>query len=217
MKRFTLLFIVLSVFLPGMSEAQDATPKFEITPTAGYFLGGSLKFYEGKLKIRDNVSYGLILGMPIRRGTRLELSYTGMSSTAEWRPNLNYADKYPSRNFKMNVNYFLVGGSQDAVLSPKVRGFGGVRLGMAWFNTTAGDIDDVFRFAASLGGGLKVYLTQRVGLRFQANMLIPLYFSGGGIFCGIGGGGSGTGVSLSSTSSIIQADFSGGLVIMLGE
>lgn len=200
---------------PSLKPA-DKKPGFELTPMVGYFFGGSVKFYEGKLNIKDNVSFGFVAGLPISNGTTVEFSYTGMSSTAEWRPYFSYEGKYPARDFGMNVNYFNLGGLRTVPLAENVKGFGGLRLGAAYFNSTADDIDDAWRFEVSLGGGVKVYLTDRVGLRFQGNFHIPLVLSGGGLFCGIGSGGSGCNVSVGSTSSILQGDLSAGLVFRLG-
>jgi len=200
---------------PGLQQTQSR-PGFELTPMVGYFFGGSAKFYEGKLKIKDNASFGIVAGLPVSSGTTLEFTYIGMSSTAEWRPYFSYEDRYPARNFGMNVNYFNLGGVRTVPLAENIKGFGGLRLGAAYFNSTASDIDDTWRFAVSLGGGVKVYLTDRIGLRFQGNFNIPLVFSGGGLFCGIGSGGSGCNVSVGSTSSILQGDLSGGLVFRLG-
>ncbi len=182
----------------------------------GYFFGGSVKFYEGKLKIKDNVSYGVVAGLPLPNGVTIEFSYTGMPSTAQWRPYFNYENQYPERNFGINVNYFNLGGVRNIPLSDKVKGFGALRAGAAYFNSTANDIDDVWRFEVSLGGGIKVYLTDKIGLRFQGNMHLPLVFSGVGLFCGIGSGGSGCDVGVGSTASIIQGDFSAGLIFRLG-
>ncbi|MCF8367163.1 MAG: hypothetical protein K9H16_15345 [Bacteroidales bacterium] len=223
MKKILLAIVVASVFsisasaqIPGNAPKSGNSIKLEITPMVGYFFGGNIKLYEGKLKIRDNVSYGVIAGLPLPNGVTFEFSYIGMPSTAQWRPYFNYENQYPSRDFDLNVNYFNLGGVRNIPLSDKVKGFGAMRAGAAYFNSSAGDIDDVWRFEISLGGGLKVYLNDKIGLRFQGNMHLPLVFSGGGIFCGIGTGGSGCSVGVGSTSAIIQGDLSGGLIFRLG-
>jgi hypothetical protein len=213
------------VFLISLTLAQSPNPaaksasslQIEISPMAGYFFGGSVKFYEGKLKINDNASFGVAVGLPLSNGTLLEFSYTGISSTAEWRPSYAYDIKYPARNFGMNVNYFNLGGLRRLPLADNIEGFGAMRAGAVYFNSTANDVDDVWRFEVSLGGGIKVYLSDKIGLRFQGNMHLPLILSGGGLFCGIGTGGSNCSVGVSSTSSIIQGDLSAGLVFRLGK
>ena len=46
---------------------------------------------------------------------------------------------------------------------------------------------DTVRFAFTAGLGFKVWLTESVGLRFEARALVPVYFSGGGFWVGTGG------------------------------
>lgn len=223
MKKILLTIILIAIATHGLNAQEQpalkqttSRPGFELTPMAGYFIGGSVKFYEGRLKIKDNLSYGFVAGLPVSSGTTIEFSYISMSSTAEWRPYFSYEGKYPSRNFGMNVSYFNLGGIRTIPLAERVKGFGGLRFGAAYFNSTASDIDDLWRFQVSLGGGLKVFLTDRLGIRFQGNFHIPLVLSGAGLFCGIGGGGSGCDVSVGSTSSILQGDLSAGLIFRLG-
>jgi len=43
-------------------------------------------------------------------------------------------------------------------------------------------------------------------------LLLPMYFSGGGLFLGIGSGGPSTGVGVSTGVLTVQGDFSGGLI-----
>ncbi len=226
----TLLICLISIFFgisasaqqpmagtnPNMPPSNNSGPKIEITPMVGYFFGGKAKFYEGKLKIKDNVSYGVAVGVPLPSGVVLELNYIGMPSTAQWRPYFGYDIDYPSRDFGINVNYFNLGSAKTVPLAENIVGFGALRLGAAYFNSTAGDINDTWRFEASLGAGLKVYVTEKIGLRFSGNFHIPMVFSGAGLFCGIGSGGSNCGVSVGSTSSILQGDLSAGLIFRLG-
>ncbi len=48
-------------------------------------------------------------------------------------------------------------------------------------------------FGVSLGGGVKIYLTDFLGIRLQGRLMMPLYVSGVGLGCGIGTGGAGCG------------------------
>ncbi len=47
-------------------------------------------------------------------------------------------------------------------------------------------------------------------------MLLPLQFGSGGVYCGIATGGSGCSVGVCASSTIIQRDFSAGIVLKLG-
>jgi|GEM_PF-6959611 len=46
-------------------------------------------------------------------------------------------------------------------------------------------------------------------------MLLPLQFGSGGLYCGIATGGSGCSVGVGASSTIIQGDFSAGIVLKL--
>ena len=92
----------------------------------------------------------------------------------------------------------------------------GIGLGAETAVLTDPKSDVLVRFAASLQGGAKFDLSEKIGLRIKAAMLMPLQFGSGGLFCGIGTGGSGCSVNVGASSSIIQGDFSAGVVVKLG-
>ena len=73
------------------------------------------------------------------------------------------------------------------------------------------------RFAVGLNGGVKIDLGTRLALQLRGAMLLPMQFGGGGLFCGIGTGGSGCSVSVGASTTVIQGDISGGIVLRLGD
>ena len=68
----------------------------------------------------------------------------------------------------------------------------------------------------NLGIGVKYFFTDVVGVKFQARLLMPMYFGGVGFGCGIGTGGSSCGGGATFGTEIIQGDFTGGLVFRVG-
>lgn len=209
------IFIVLLVgfFCAGSVVGQ----RIEITPIAGYMFGGSVNFIEGKLKIIDDLSYGGMMSFHVDRDVAVELSYQRMDSRAEWRPSYIYAPDFPQLNFDVNINYMTIGAVREAEVSDNVKGFGTLALGAAYFNPSDSRIKDAWRFAGSLAAGVKIFITDRIGIRLQGRLLLPMYFAGGGAYCGIGSGGSSCGLGVSTTSVILQGDLSGGLIIALGD
>ncbi len=212
-KKIILSIIITLLLLPSVTRSQE---KFELTPSIGYFFGGNIDFIQGDLKIRDEVSWGLTAGKPIRPGVVVEFAYTGMNSVASWSPYLGYGNEFPEQKFDVVVNYFNIGATQGSEIAPGLHGFGGIYLGAAWFNAQSG-IEDIWRFNISLGAGLKYYFTDKLGLRLQGNIRFPMFFSGGGFYCGIGSGGSGCGLNINSASSIIEGDLTAGLIFKLGK
>ena len=54
--------------------------------------------------------------------------------------------------------------------------------------------------------------SEKVGIRLQGRLLMPMYFAGVGLPAGTGGGG----VSVNSAIPILQGDLTAGLVLQLG-
>jgi hypothetical protein len=92
----------------------------------------------------------------------------------------------------------------------KVIPFGSFSLGATWFS--APDYETQWVFSVTAGLGLKVMFSDRVGVMLRTRLMLPMNFSGGTYYYGVGGGG----LSVSSYSSLVQGDFNGGLIIALG-
>ncbi|GJM62228.1 outer membrane beta-barrel protein [Persicobacter diffluens] len=203
-----ILFFGFFCLLPLFSFAQ-----VEISPMVGYQLGGSIDFWEGKFKINDQVNYGLQLAYPIREGMAVELSYTRMDTDAEFRA---YRGGFEDRSFDLAVQYIQLGAVRSFGQGP-AEPFVLLNAGAGWASPKVNDIDDEWRFSVMFGGGLKYWFNDQMALKFQARMMMPLYFAGGGIYGGIGTGGPSAGVSVGSTAIMVQGDFSLGLSIRLGQ
>jgi hypothetical protein len=54
-------------------------------------------------------------------------------------------------------------------------------------------------------------MSDKIGLRFQGRLIIPMQFAGGSIYVGTGGAG----VSVGSYTTFVEGDFSGGLFVQL--
>ncbi len=205
------LSILMIVFSAGLF-AQDH--KVEITPFGGYLLGGSVKFYEGKFKVENGGCYGVNLAVQVRSGTFVELGWTGMTSQGEWRPYYDYSISIPEATVDMAVNYFQIGSVNELPLDNEaIRPYGTVSIGATWFNIKSEQSDDEWLFSAAAGLGLKYFFNEKVGIRLQARLLLPVVYNGGGFYLGTGG----SGMYVSATTPIVQGDFTGGLIIALGE
>ncbi len=203
--------LVIMTILPFESQAQK---RVEITPFGGYMFGGRIRFYEGELRIKDNGNYGIALSTEIRPDVQFELSWSQMQSNATFRPNYGYG--YLEGSFDVNVNYFQAGGVWE-MDKGKIHPFGLFSLGATWFDAKDSKIEDVWRFSMALGGGVKVWFSDVVGIRLQGRFLVPMYFSGAGLFCGFGTGGSNCGVSVGTSSTILEGDLTAGLIFKLGK
>lgn len=167
----------------------------------------------GYLKINDSESWGVDLSYPVRADFDVNFSWYGQFTTVDFY-NYGYNPDLQSLG-DASVNYYMLSGiykrHRDGITP-----FGGFGIGVATARLTTLDSDAAVRFAASLQAGIKFDLSDMLGLRIRAAMLTPLQFGSGGLFCGIGTGGSGCSVSVGASSSILQGDFSAGLVLKLG-
>jgi hypothetical protein len=206
--------IALSVSGIGSAFAQDH--KVEITPFGGYLLGGSIKFYEGKFKIQDAACYGGMLAVQVSSGNFVEFSFTGMTTQGDWEPYSDYFGNsdYDAFTIDMAVNHFQIGSVNELPLDNEaIRPYGTLTLGTTWFNPKDEDSNDEWLFSVAAGLGLKYFFNDKIGIRLQARMLLPVVYNGGGFYLGTGG----SGMYISSTAPIVQGDFTGGLIIALGE
>jgi hypothetical protein len=114
----------------------------------------------------------------------------------------------------MSVEYFQIGGLKQ-IGADNLKPFGVASLGIVRFNmkNSATNVNqgDVWKMAATLGGGVKILLGERLGIRLQARLGLPMDFSGLWLSAGSGGAG----VSAGFRIPLVQLDFSAGLTLRL--
>lgn len=213
MKRNILKSTLLILFFATGLTVAFAQARVEITPFGGYLLGGSVKFYEGKFKVENAPSYGGMISVQAAGGNSVELSYTRMDSKGYWDPSYGYTNLLPRDTFDIAMNYLQINSVNELQLKNEaVRPYGTAGVGASWIHPKTGSASDEWMFTFNAALGVKYFFSDRVGIRIQARMLLPMIFSGGGFYFGTGGSGA----YVSSTSVIFQGDFTGGLVIVLG-
>ncbi len=193
---------------PVQRSSSGNGPRIELTPIVGYSLNGSVNLYRAKFKMDNATHYGGILSVEVRPGLLGEFSYTRSKTTARYQ-DFVAGDQ---TNYDMAIDYFQLGGVKE-LNKGSVVPFGMASVGVTWFNMQTHGVSDHVSFSAALGGGLKFFFNDRIGIRLQGRLLLPMYFSGGGLFLGIGTGGPSTGVGISTGVLAVQGDFSGGLIV----
>ncbi len=209
-------FLLLLLFTP-LARSQGYTPGydyresrgFEITPFYGYQFGGKHSVYEGEININDAQNFGLSLNfeLPYKEGTQMEILWIMQKSNLYKK---NYYTGISENLFGLYTHYIQVGGiygMQQNNLLP----FVSLAVGAVLFHPTNSRYSDEWFFSMSLGGGVKIYLNERLGIRLQARALFPIIWGGGGLWCG----GGGCSVGIGGTSSIVQGDVTAGLIIRL--
>jgi hypothetical protein len=206
-----LLFTIL--LIPVISFSQ----RVELTPFGGYLLGGSAEFYEGKFKVWNAPSYGGNLAFQAREGVLVELNYTRTDTRGDWQPYSEYFNEFPKDTIDLAMNYLQVASVKEVILdNESVRPYGLFSIGTSWINPKTEEGENEWLFVVSLAGGVKYFFSDKIGIRLQARLLLPMIFNGGGFYFGVGTGGASSGWGVTSTSPIVQGDFTGGLVFVLG-
>lgn len=204
-KRITLIIFTIAILFTSEALAQT-----EIFGFGGYMTYSSVAVREGDLKFDDGPNYGFGLDVAIQRGVFVELNYTHNQTSVR----LQRFNGPNEQLFDMNTHYFQIGAQYEFRRSPKQKAFPYTlaTLGATLFDAKDPSLSDEWRFSVAFGGGGKFYLSNKIGIRLQARMLLPMTFSGGGMWCGSGGCGAGVG----AWTPLVQFDFTAGVFIKLG-
>jgi len=202
MKKYILLFALMLAFQTAKAQ------QIEITPMFGFTFNGSADTFSGELDMKDDISYGGQLSFGLSSGNVLQLSYMRNEADMIFRP--YRGSTLPSERFKMGAEHYQIGfvrefGSGDTVP------FGLVSLGTTRYFEKSGEFSDHWSFSGSLGGGVKKYFSERVGIKLQASLILPMELRGGGFFCGPYGCGS----NASFYVPIVHFELAAGIIFQL--
>lgn len=209
MRKYIILLAAL-VCIPFILKSQTV----EVTPFGGYVFPGTMSADGGDVYFRGNGQYGGMISIGVSRVMDIDLIYNRSDTKADiniysWNNSYNY-DVVP-----VSINYMHVGFTKNFRVNPIVSPFVGMSLGACLFypkDDVTQHYSEAWFFSMGISGGAKVYFSKRVGLRIQAQALVPVQGSGFYLFAGTGGSGSGVSVY----SSLVQFGFTGGLIFRLG-
>jgi len=211
MKRKIIRGAAVILMTLAMLMTQDLSAQvIEINGFTGYALNGTARLYDGDFKINDAQNYGGKLAFGVSSTTFLELSYMRSDTEGRYYPFLGS----PGDLVGLSSNYIQIGGLQEADFG-RISPFGTVAVGLVVWSPKDKQYNSKTQFAATVGGGLKIWLTEMIGIRLQGSMMMPMVWNGVGIGCGIGTGGVGCGGNVYTRVTPFQGEFSGGLTIRL--
>ena len=193
------------------------TPAFaqrgaELVPSIGWQWGGTRTYSAGDVHINGAINYGAAIAVPIRPGEWGEIDYTYQASEVVGRPDRGATFKL----FDLGTHYIQLAGLRDLSRQPSratpyfIGGLGTTILAPG--SSTLGSYGTQWLFSLTAGGGVKVTVNERTSLRLQARLLLPLSWSGNGLYFGSGGGG----LTVSGGAAMPQGDVSLGAVMRLG-
>jgi len=217
MKRIFILLLGLLSF-----SVTFAQRNIEITGFGGYMLNGKIKTYTGDFPVDDNANYGGIISIEGYSNTFFELMYNRTDTKFSYIRNggLGFLG---DEKLDLAVEYYQAGVLHQLDVHDIIKPFGIATIGVVRFHPKdAVDFDgdgiytnasDEWRMAATVGAGLKILLSDRIGVRLQVRMLLPMDFDG--LFVGIGTGGASGGAGF--RIPMLSGDFTGGLILRIGK
>jgi hypothetical protein len=195
---FSAAFILIFSYL-GPVSAQ----KFEIIPFGGYQTGARIEAYKGSLKISDALNFGAALDIKLSDGYKIELSYSRMAS------DLTYViDDIAKPLSDLTVLHLSIGGLYEINPKERIVPFFKGALGRTYYKPIADSIATEHVMHFDVSGGVKISVTERMGFRIQASLILPVFIDG--IYFDEAGPAPGQGIK--TEISGIQGDFTAGLI-----
>ena len=206
--------IILAILFTATFQVSKAQ-YVDILPYAGYQFAANVDVWygttAGRLHVNPAGNYGVGLDVVLPyNDIAISFSFTNAQTSMTYRGNFQPEEEL----FDISQQYYMFGINKEVDMD-KIRPFGGLILG--WTTLNPDDPDEpnrgnVTKFTIGLRGGVKFFISDRIGLFARVRMLLPVQWAGGGVWFGGGGGGT----SLTVGSSIISGDVGGGIIISLG-
>ncbi len=210
----TLLLVAAGLMLITATQGQKA----EIGGFYGIAFNGKIRTYYGEFQIDNKANYGGHLSIALAPETFIEFLYNRTDTKVQ------YFDRGgASRPFDLGIEYYHVGGLQQVDIgSDRIAPFGVFTLGATRFNikdpvefndgnTSQTISGDTYTFSIALAGGAKIFLAERIGIRLQARLGMPMLFNG--VYLGVGTGGASGGLSFHVPT--VMFDLSAGVFIRI--
>lgn len=203
-KSFLATGVLCFFLLSGITEVY--AQRVELSPFIGYETRSTVYTSLGYLYIGSGMDYGGSLDFAIGGSRYAEISYSHMMTT------LNVDDGYNERFLcDLGINYYSIGILQETRPLTKISPYGLLTLGWVNYNPQTDDISGENKMHFSFAGGIKIKASERIGLRLQARLLMPIFYAGANFNSGTGG----TSANISATSVAFQGDFTAALVFVI--
>ncbi|MDX2411496.1 MAG: outer membrane beta-barrel protein [Woeseiaceae bacterium] len=201
-----LLFCIFFI-LPTSAFAQDKPFKFEITPFAAYRVGGSFEEMngDGRVELNDSNAQGIMFNIKANPNGQYEFLYSRQSTDARTDGFL-----LNDPTIDLDVETFHFGGTY-LFDGDKTRPFLALTLGLTQFDPGLTDSNSESFFSASIGGGVQLNATNRLGFRLEARAFTTFVEDDSNIFC-VSSGGAGGCVIQVAGRTLTQWEARAGLV-----
>ena len=186
--RLVFFCAVLGIAAPALAQEDDSSsdfrPRFEVTPFAGYRVGGRFD-YDGvsttqSLDVRDDSSWGVDVGLYRDNASYYELLYSQQTALLDTRGTF-------LGQLKLRTEYAHFGGAllfpQESWLVPWLS----MTIGVTKFDPQ-GDYASESDFSLSLGGGLRLPINEHMAVVMGVRGYLTFIQANTQIFCVSNGG-----------------------------
>ena len=168
------------------AAAQEPPFRFEITPYAGYRVGGEFEPQEaepkapGGFELHEGNAEGLIFDIRTSEGNgQWELLYAHQATELDTQPSF-----VGGPTLDLDVSHFQFGGTYlFDVASPGIAPFISMTAGLARYEPRLDGTDAENYFSWSLGGGVHLRADRRVGVRLEARAFSTIVDDDSALFC----------------------------------
>jgi hypothetical protein len=166
----------LCLSLPAQAEEQKEYNNFEFTPFVGYLAGGEFEdpTDSSDRNLDAGTDFGIIMDAAADWWRHYEMLYVRQSTKVDG-----------VEPFDMSVEYLQFGGTvsyPDAEYTHVIPYFG-MTIGAARFSPDGPGLNDETKFAATMGGGLRIPINQRFGVRLDLRAYGTLFNADSEVFC----------------------------------
>ena len=177
----------------------------ELTPLAGYTFRSTVQITNGEARVNDGFTYGGALTIAASPYNAIEISYYRYETTATAQSSYS-GFEFVSK--EVAVNYMLIGGQRLFPVNDKVTPFTGFNIGAGWMGSGDNSFSTITKFSMGFDAGVKIMVSEKVGIRLQTNFIFPITSAGGSFYWSSGG----SGVGLTGYVPIWSFGFNGGLI-----
>ncbi|PWU03210.1 MAG: hypothetical protein C5B52_03825 [Bacteroidetes bacterium] len=212
MKKILIIALLMSTVFASRAQNVD------LIGYGGYTfdekVGASGGYYDYG-KIAGSGMWGVAIDAYVRPDKSIILDFNSQNTSYILNP--YYAGAPTISNGKISLSYLTIGGNQYFGANPKAKGYVGAAIGACFVSGSYDEQNSHYstsgtRFAWNFHLGAKVYASERIGIRLQAQIHSPV--AGAGVGMGFGTGGAGVGVT--TYSNVLQFNLNGGLIIRVG-
>ena len=194
--------LILTLFFAALNSI--SAQKVEILPYIGYETGAKAAAVTGgEFHLNGGLLYGGSFNFRLSGDYKLEISYGRMNSAISYS-----LDQVEQARGNFAVSYITLGGLYEYNPEDTWVPFGKFALGTIIYNPEkeGSETDRVGQF--NISGGIKWFLHDNFGVRFQAGIALPLFFEG--FYFTEGNNPEGTGIKTMITG--VQGDFTLGAI-----